>query len=52
MLRNKIVLVTGASSGIGRAVAMICAREGARIVVSDIQQKGGLETVALVREFG
>ena len=52
MLRNKVVLVTGASSGIGRAIAVICAQEGARIVVSDIAPEGGQETVARVREIG
>ena len=52
MLENKVVLATGASSEIGRAVAVSCAREGARIVVSDIRPTGGQETVALVRELG
>lgn len=41
MLKNKIALVTGASSGIGRAVALVWAREGARVVVSDTNRIGG-----------
>lgn len=52
MLKNKVALVTGASSGIGRAVALIWAREGARVVVSDINVPGGEETAALVRAQG
>jgi NAD(P)-dependent dehydrogenase (short-subunit alcohol dehydrogenase family) len=36
ILENKTALVTGAASGIGRAVALISAREGARVVVSDV----------------
>lgn len=52
MLQNKVALVTGGASGIGRAVALVWAREGARVVVSDTGTAGGEETVALVRAQG
>ena len=42
---GKVVLVTGAGSGIGRATAKLLADEGATVVVSDINRQGGLETV-------
>jgi NAD(P)-dependent dehydrogenase (short-subunit alcohol dehydrogenase family) len=45
LLENKIALVTGGSSGIGRAAALAFAREGARVVVSDVNVVGGHETV-------
>lgn len=52
MLKNKVGLVTGASSGIGRAVALAWAREGAQVVVSDVNIAGGEETAALIRAQG
>ncbi len=45
---DQVVLITGAGSGIGRATALSFAREGAIVVVSDISEKGGLETVSLI----
>ena len=50
LLENKVTLVTGAGSGIGRDIAYQFAREGARVVVSDINDTGGEETVARIRE--
>jgi len=52
MLKHKVGLVTGGGSGIGRAVALVWAREGATVVVSDVHPGSGDDTVALVRAQG
>ncbi len=52
MLKDKVALITGGSSGIGRATALACAREGARVAVADIVAAGGRETVRLIKEAG
>jgi len=49
---NKVVLVTGASSGIGRSAAVMYAERGADVVVSDVNSPGGEETVAIIRRTG
>lgn len=51
-IAGKVAVVTGAGSGIGRATARALAREGASVVVSDIDQAGGEETVALIAGDG
>ncbi|MGB9885983.1 MAG: SDR family NAD(P)-dependent oxidoreductase [Moorellales bacterium] len=40
-LRNKVAVITGAASGIGREVALLFAREGAQVVASDLNQEAG-----------
>ena len=51
-LDGKVALITGAGSGIGRESALLFASEGAAIVVVDIEDKGGEETVAAVKASG
>jgi NAD(P)-dependent dehydrogenase (short-subunit alcohol dehydrogenase family) len=51
-LEGKVAIVTGAASGIGRAVAAVYARQGAKVVVSDVTEEGGEETVRLIEETG
>ncbi|CCF84824.1 SDR family oxidoreductase [Nitrolancea hollandica] len=51
-LMEKVALVTGAGSGIGRASALAFAREGAKVVVSDISIEGGEATGQMIRAAG
>jgi NAD(P)-dependent dehydrogenase (short-subunit alcohol dehydrogenase family) len=49
-LEGKVSLVTGGSSGIGRASALAFAREGAKVVVADVNVAGGEETVSMIKK--
>ena len=51
-LAGKVAIVTGAGSGIGRAGALLMAKEGAKVAVVDISVKGGQETVQSIRKSG
>lgn len=50
--KDKVALVTGGAYGIGRATALAFAREGARVVVADLDEEGAFETVELARGEG
>ena len=52
LLENKIGLVTGGGMGIGRAICLGFAREGAKVVVADFNEEAGQETVQLIQEAG
>lgn len=49
-VEGKVAIVSGGASGIGRACALRLAEEGATVMVTDIQDDAGAETVALIRE--
>ena len=49
---GKTILITGAASGIGRATALIFAREGANVVCADINEQGARDTAAAVHDAG
>jgi NAD(P)-dependent dehydrogenase (short-subunit alcohol dehydrogenase family) len=50
--QEKVALVTGAASGIGKSIALLYAKNGAKVVVSDIDDTGGQETVEAITKAG
>src|SRR5262245_4456953 len=51
-IEGKVALVTGGASGIGRATALTFAREGAKLVIADLNVDGGHQTVHMITEQG
>lgn len=51
-LENKVALITGAASGMGRESALLFSQEGAKIAVVDVDSKGGEQTVEAIKEKG
>ncbi len=51
-MKDKVVIITGAASGIGEAVALLFGKEGAKVVVSDINSEAGEEVVQRIRKSG
>jgi NAD(P)-dependent dehydrogenase (short-subunit alcohol dehydrogenase family) len=50
--KDKIVIVTGGATGIGRAASVLFAGEGAQVIVADINPEKGQETLAIIRDNG
>jgi len=51
-LNGKVALITGGASGIGRATALTFAREGAKLIIADLNEDGGQQTVHMIAEHG
>ncbi|NJN52586.1 MAG: SDR family NAD(P)-dependent oxidoreductase [Gammaproteobacteria bacterium] len=51
-MAGKVAIVTGGGSGMGRATSLLFAREGAEVVVADINDAGGQQTVAMIGQTG
>jgi NAD(P)-dependent dehydrogenase (short-subunit alcohol dehydrogenase family) len=51
-VKGKVAIVSGAASGLGRATALLLAREGAKVTVSDINEKGGEKVVGEIKRDG
>ena len=52
LLENKVAIITGSASGIGKAAAILYAREGATVVISDIDEKAGIAAANEIKKNG
>lgn len=52
LVANKVAVITGVGSGIGRASALVFVRQGAKVVLGDVNDTGGAETLKLVEQAG
>ena len=52
LLKDKVAIITGAGSGIGKATAELFTAEGAKVIISDINEKNGTETVDEIKKKG
>lgn len=51
-VKDKVVIITGGGSGIGKETGILFAKEGAKVVVGDVNEKAGAETVELIKNAG
>lgn len=51
-LKDKVIAVTGAASGIGRSIAQVSANYGAKVVIADLNESAGQETVDAIQQAG
>jgi putative ribosome biogenesis GTPase RsgA len=52
ILKDKVSIITGAGSGMGKSTALLFAAEGSKVVVVDVVAETGLETVRMIKEKG
>jgi len=51
-IQNKVAIITGGGTGIGKETALLFAKEGAKVVITDINQASGNQTVKEIKEIG